>query len=148
MFAKIKNNTLAEWPIINLYLRFPNTSFPEPISDQSLPEGIVRLHTGDIPQYNPAMQHLVLQDPALIEGRWVREYTAVAFSELELSQQNTVKAAQVREQRDEKLAQSDWTQVADSPVDKRAWLVYRQTLRDITKQVDFPSNVIWPAPPQ
>ena len=36
----------------------------------------------------------------------------------------------MRLQRDRLLAASDWTQVADAPVDKAAWAAYRQALRD------------------
>lgn len=38
--------------------------------------------------------------------------------------------ARMRHQRDLLLAASDWTQVADAPVDRQAWAVYRQALRD------------------
>jgi hypothetical protein len=46
--------------------------------------------------------------------------------------------------RDARLAASDWTQTADSPVDKAAWAAYRQALRDFpatwepSETVDFP----------
>jgi hypothetical protein len=36
----------------------------------------------------------------------------------------------LRIQRDALLVSSDWTQVADAPVDKQAWASYRQQLRD------------------
>lgn len=36
----------------------------------------------------------------------------------------------MRIQRDGLLAASDWTQVADAPVDRQAWADYRQALRD------------------
>jgi hypothetical protein len=36
----------------------------------------------------------------------------------------------MRLHRDRLLAASDWTQVADAPVDKAAWATYRQALRD------------------
>jgi hypothetical protein len=55
---------------------------------------------------------------------------------------------QVRQQRNELLASSDWTQVADAPVDKAAWVKYRQALRDITAQEGFPKNVVWPVKPE
>lgn len=46
------------------------------------------------------------------------------------------------------LIQSDWTQLPDVPLsDKEAWAVYRQELRDITSQPDFPNVIIWPTPP-
>jgi hypothetical protein len=37
----------------------------------------------------------------------------------------------LRLQRDVLLKASDWTQVADAPVDKAAWATYRQALRDL-----------------
>lgn len=58
------------------------------------------------------------------------------------------KAERIRLTRDKKLVQSDWTQVADAPVDQSAWATYRQSLRDIPQQAGFPSNVVWPTKPQ
>ena len=57
-------------------------------------------------------------------------------------------ATQIRAERDAKLLASDWTQVADAPVDQTAWATYRQALRDITGQETFPESVIWPEVPQ
>jgi len=56
--------------------------------------------------------------------------------------------APVRQERNALLAASDWTQVADAPVDQAAWAVYRQELRDITDGEGFPQNIIWPTEPQ
>lgn len=53
----------------------------------------------------------------------------------------------IRVQRNALLAESDWTQVADAPVNKTAWAAYRQELRDITEQAGFPTEVIWPTKP-
>lgn len=57
------------------------------------------------------------------------------------------RAAVMREQRTQKLKDSDWTQLADSPVDKAAWATYRQQLRDTPAQTGFPWEVTWPATP-
>lgn len=57
-------------------------------------------------------------------------------------------ADQVRAERDRLLAASDWTQVADAPVDQAAWASYRQGLRDIPQQAGFPENVVWPISPE
>lgn len=51
--------------------------------------------------------------------------------------------------RDQLLLASDWTQIASAPLDdeqRAAWLVYRQALRDITKQAD-PRKIEWPTKP-
>lgn len=55
---------------------------------------------------------------------------------------------EVRTKRDGLLVASDWTQVADAPVDQLAWATYRQALRDIPQQDGFPENVIWPSKPE
>ena len=56
-------------------------------------------------------------------------------------------AAEIRAERGGKLAESDWTQVLDAPVDQTAWATYRQALRDMPQQNGFPLNVIWPDEP-
>jgi hypothetical protein len=56
-------------------------------------------------------------------------------------------AKDVRSIRDSRLMYTDWTQVADAPVNKEAWAAYRQALRDVTQQEGFPMQVEWPVPP-
>jgi hypothetical protein len=53
-----------------------------------------------------------------------------------------------RVRRNNLLLASDWTQVADAPVDKAAWATYRQELRDISTQEGFPWAVVWPTQPE
>lgn len=60
-------------------------------------------------------------------------------------------AAEVRAKRNELLAATDWTQLADSQLDEEAQAgmrAYRQALRDIPQQEGFPFNVEWPALPK
>lgn len=54
---------------------------------------------------------------------------------------------ELRGRRQVLLQESDWTQVADAPVDQQAWAIYRQALRDLPANVDDPSNVVWPEKP-
>ena len=54
--------------------------------------------------------------------------------------------AVVRIERNKLLAESDWTQLPDAPVDAAVWATYRQELRDITTQAD-PFAIIWPESP-
>lgn len=52
--------------------------------------------------------------------------------------------------RNEMLANSDWTQLPDVPLtteQKAEWGTYRQALRDITDQPGFPDNINWPMKP-
>lgn len=60
---------------------------------------------------------------------------------------NDRKAVEVRAERNDKLKDSDWTQIADSTADKAAWATYRQALRDITTQAGFPQTITWPDAP-
>jgi len=52
-----------------------------------------------------------------------------------------------RRKRDGLLMTSDWTQVNDSPVDKSAWATYRQLLREVPSQAEFPNTIVWPTKP-
>ena len=54
---------------------------------------------------------------------------------------------EVRAKRNALLSGSDWTQIADAPVDQQAWAAYRQALRDIPEQPGFPHDIIWPVAP-
>ena len=71
----------------------------------------------------------------------------------EITYRNKVYMEHLREQRNEKLINSDWTQAVDhsSPLtdDKKAeWATYRQSLRDLPTTVDitaFPD--VWPTEP-
>lgn len=56
----------------------------------------------------------------------------------------------IRLRRDTLLANSDWTQMPDSPLSEEMrtkWQVYRQKLRDITTAYSDPNKVVWPLAP-
>lgn len=54
-----------------------------------------------------------------------------------------------RKKRNELLARTDWTQGKDiSNTVSTAWTTYRQELRDVTQQPNFPYSIVWPTPPQ
>lgn len=55
--------------------------------------------------------------------------------------------SEARAQRNALLAASDWSQLPDAPVDQAAWAAYRQALRDVPGQADFPANIAWPQKP-
>lgn len=59
------------------------------------------------------------------------------------------KKKDVKALRDELLNESDYLVMPDYPLDDRtAVWVYRQNLRDITLQVDYPLHVTWPDKPE
>lgn len=63
---------------------------------------------------------------------------------------DTEAGTSVRAERDKKLTDTDWTQMADSPLsdsDKTAWATYRQSLRDLPTATGFPHTMTWPTEP-
>lgn len=153
MFAKIENNQVAEYPLSETQIkkRFPNVSFPTNFSS-ALPEGYARVQPSSQP-VEDELKVITEGTPALMDGAWTQvwvqsdKYTAeelVAYN----AKKETDKQQEERNVRNSLLAKSDWTQVADAPVDKAAWATYRQALRDITGQEGFPWTVEWPTQPE
>jgi hypothetical protein len=99
-----------------------------------------------------------------IDGKWYTKYilgpvftdttvdgvttTAAENEAAYKTAKDAEQAKSVRTQRGEKLKDSDWTQVADSTANKTAWATYRQALRDVTQQSDFPWTITWPTQPE
>jgi hypothetical protein len=72
---------------------------------------------------------------------WLPDSDAAAqFTDEELWQE-------LRRYRNFKLAESDWTQVADSTADKAAWATYRQALRDLPASNADPKKIKFPTQP-
>lgn len=139
---------------------FPNTGFPA-----QLTEAIINEFGGDVvfegPQATGGTVYQYSQAAGVeeINGKWYTKYVlGPVFTDTEeataAEQEAAYKAAKdaeqaksVRQSRGEKLKDSDWTQVADAPVDQAAWAAYRQSLRDVTSQEGFPWTITWPEQP-
>ena len=66
-------------------------------------------------------------------------------------QETDTLSAKIRNKRNKLLAGTDWTQTDDAPISveaKESMRKYRQKLRDITAQSEFPSAVKWPEKPE
>ena len=139
---------------------YPNTSFPKVITSDIL----------DSFGYDP-----VLNGPAAtvtapygvstrdgveeIDGQWFTRFVAGPVftdnDEATAAEQETAyragvdadAAERVRIERNQKLADTDWTQLADSSANATAWGTYRQALRDLPSTEGFPHNVTWPSEP-
>ena len=55
-------------------------------------------------------------------------------------------AVAVREERDVKLAATDWMANSDVTMSD-AWRTYRAALRDVPSQDGFPNSITWPVEP-
>lgn len=57
----------------------------------------------------------------------------------------------IRQERDRRLAECDWTQAIDSPLTdekKSEWQIYRQSLRDLISTITDTTSIInWPIKP-
>ena len=81
--------------------------------------------------------------PVFVDGETTAAEQEAAYKAMKDAEQ----AANVRRTRNDKLKDCDWTQLADSPVDKAAWATHRQALRDISAQAGFPWAIDWPTMP-
>lgn len=107
---------------------------------------------GTVYQYSQA------QGVEQVDGKWYTKYvlgpiftdgetTAAEQEAAYKAQKDTEQAKNVRASRDTKLAECDWVVVkaleTGGPV-PADWAAYRQALRDLPSQNDFPWGVTWP----
>lgn len=144
---------------------FPNTSFPSQLTVEIFNEfGYDTVLEGPQATTIPPYQYSQRDGVVEIDGQWFTHYiagpvfqdytddqgvvhTAAEQYEAYCFTKDTEQAAAVRNQRNALLAQSDWTQLPDAPVDQAAWATYRQELRDISGQSGFPWEINWPVAP-
>ena len=127
---------------------FPNTSFPE-----QLTVGLIGDMGFDVvlegPQAQPTRYQTAFRDGVeKIDGQWFTKYSVADMDDETKAAKDAEQAKSMRDQRNQKLSDSDWTQLADSPENKAAWATYRQALRDIPTQAGFPWEVQWPTQPE
>lgn len=150
MWAKVQDGVVVAYPygLAELRRDRPNTSFPDSMSEERLAEhGILPVLSQNPPWHDPLTQNCTRVWPTRSEAGWVETWSVTTASPEDIAARTSAKAAEVRARRNDLLAQSDWTQVADAPVNKEAWATYRQALRDITAAPGFPGNVDWPSAP-
>tara|TARA_B100000085_G_scaffold109342_2_gene99816 strand:+ start:39 stop:506 length:468 start_codon:yes stop_codon:yes gene_type:complete len=151
--AFIENNSITRYPCgaQDVLKAFPNVSFALPLEGQDLGEfGVVTVTPTPQPDFDSSTHYLEEGTPEFSNNEWRQTWKSVAFTDEQLSQQQTVATANARAQRDELLAQSDWTVLADSPLSsdkKTEWQTYRQSLRNIPESSGFPNDITWPTKP-
>ena len=89
----------------------------------------------------------VQSDDYIDQLHWYYDAVTDTFSGPTDAEQDALDMQALRSQRNELLSQSDWTQVADAPVDAAAWATYRQALRDLPANTTDPANPTWPTKP-
>ena len=159
MYAEVQGSTLIRFPYTHgsLMEENPFTNYgndPDlpsifPATDTAVQNGysLVEVTIQPEPAIDARTQRLERQDPSLNDGVWSIGWTVIQKTADEMSAEISAKAAAVRADRNKRLADCDWTQLADSPADDLAWATYRQLLRDVPSQVSFPWDIIWPVAP-
>lgn len=130
----------------------PNIAFPAVLFPADVePHGYGMYEFSQQPEVTERYGKLVEGDPIRdAQGYWRQQWVIVEQTAEEKAETDKRKAAEVRWQRNRKLTETDWTQIADAPLtqDQRtAWTVYRQALRDVPSQPGFPWSVNWPSTP-
>jgi hypothetical protein len=143
--AQINNDVIIQ--IGHYKQMFPNVSFPSTGPDESFMETNSCVGVTVWKPHDKITQKLVSCAP-YIEDNQVFTVEVVDKTQEDLDFDNLNTANEIRVKRNNLLIASDWTQVADAPVDKVAWATFRQELRDITVQEQFPSTIVWPNTPE
>ena len=128
----------------------PNTSFPKKPTEATLASwDVYPVANVDSPVFSHATQNMTEGDPVLVDGQWKQTWVITDATPEEVTQRAAQQADDMRNKRNVLLANSDWTQIADAPVDAAAWATYRQALRDVTNHVNFPylTDEDWPVEP-
>lgn len=155
--------TDAEFRRIN-----PNTSFPVVLTAEIIDSfGYDPVLEGPQAAIVPPYQYSQRDGVVEIKGKWYTHYIAgpvfkdytddkgVVHTAAEQYEQycfakDTEQGKAVRTERDKRLAETDWTQLEDSPLDqttKIAWALYREQLRAVPQQKGFPWEITWPKKP-
>lgn len=156
MFIQIVNGEPTGFPVTNENLRMlipQNVSLPPyPVTADVLPFGFAVYEFAQVPTPAPTEFKVVEEGaPAWANDEIRGDYVTQVWNVRDMTTDEVAVAieeqwASVRAQRNKKLADCDWTQLPDAPVDTAAWAAYRQELRDITTQTD-PFAIVWPTKP-
>jgi len=152
MYVLVVNNAVSQYPytIKSLKEAHPSVSFPKTLSAEVLNSYNVYEVQQSVRPTAGHTKNVVESNPVLVGNTWTQQWTIENASAEEIAERVAYEEAAVRDQRNHKLQLSDWTQMADSPLTdakKSEWSTYRQSLRDMTSQSGFPSDVTYPAEP-
>jgi hypothetical protein len=154
MFIQINNGQPFGFAVAeeNFRMLFPEVEFPKMFSPADVePYGFGMYEFTQIPEV-PRFKKLVETTPIKRDnGIYYQTWDFQDMTEEEKITSTEAKATEVRRLRKYKLMECDWTQLPDiilSDEKKPEWLTYRQLLRDITQQFEFPWDVSWPISPE
>jgi len=131
---------------------FPNTSFPKHLTEGIINDfGYDLVYEGIQPSVTPPYQRRERDGLEEIDSKWYTKYKVVTLDEDGKTAYDNEMAGYKREERNELLKDSDWTQtvdksgLADSKVTE--WATYRQSLRDLPTASGWPHTHTLPTKP-
>lgn len=125
---------------------FPNTSFPVTGPDDNFLSQRNAYKVAISKEYDFATQKLISCAP-YVENGWAYTVAVVDKTPEDIAIDTANKASQMRAQRNQLLAETDWRFRSDMNP-SQAWIDYCQALRDLTNQPGFPWDVQWPTQPE
>lgn len=132
--------------VTNLAAAFPNSSLPASLTQDDF-DALGVDPVFEAPQPEHTQFQVVYRDGVEeIKGKWYTKYSVSDMDQETIDALTAARWDSVRSERNKRLADCDWTQLPDAPVDAAVWTSYRQELRDITAQ-DDPFNIVWPTEP-
>lgn len=124
----------------------PNTSFALPLSAAALAGLNMAILKEDVrPSYDADTQTVIDGDIEERSGSYYQTFTVIDRPAEAIANDLANKKANVRAQRDAKLAASDWAVLPDSALsaeDKTVYQNYRTALRNVPAQDGFPNNAL------
>jgi len=145
MHIKLTNGIPENYSIGELRRDNPQVSFPKNIPIKTLAEyEVYPLNPVSRPEYDYATERVEEDIATLVNNEWLQSWKIVSLTSDEKAHRSNVRSLDVRSERNQLLAECDWTQLPDAQVDINEWAGYRKALRDITLQDGFPFNVQWP----
>ena len=127
-----------------IYELFPQTSFPKSGPNASFISDNNLLEITEWLTYTKPSQKLSKVDVYVDSGK-AYDCKVEATTTDEATALTTSQWQNIRQDRDEKLQETDWRASSDLTLSD-TWKTYRQALRDITTQSD-PFNITWPTKP-
>lgn len=144
MYIKLKNGVPELYSLTQLRRDNPDTSFPSVLTDELLEQhGVRKLKVLTTPKYDSRTHSLKQSIFYEVHGEWQMHYTVEPLP-LSIATKN------VKVERDRLLAETDWvaTRAYETQTEvPQAWSTYRQQLRDLPTQPNFPHDTVWPAKP-
>ena len=166
---EIRNRSNGELTTVSQFKASqPNTSFPKQITTEILDSyGYDPVLNGAAATVTAPYEVSVRDGIEEVKGQWFTKFIAgPVFTDTTDDEGKVTKAADneaaykaridaqaaesVRTKRDKLIAETDWTQLADSQLSdsvKASWVTYRQELRELPSTTGFPHEVTWPDQP-